>query len=230
MKVFAINGSPRKAQGKTAKILAPFVDRLGEQGTEISLYYASSMKIKPCSCGRMLCWDRTPGACIHEDDMQVVMPVLKESKIWVLATPIYIPLPGAMQNFLNRLCPVIDPKLTFQQGRTRACLREDVKVEKIVLVTTGGWWERANVDTIERIFKEFTAVANIAFAGSIIRPHASLMWHQDTLTDEGERIVEAIQQAADELLQEGAISPETQAAISRPLISQEEFFKLWAEG
>ena len=151
MKVFAINGSPRKAQGKTAKILTPFLDRLREQGAEIAMHYASSMTLKPCSCGRMLCWNRTPGECIHKDDMQAVLPVLKDSQIWVMATPIYIPLPGEMQNFLNRLCPLLDPQLTFQQGRTRARLRDDVKVEKIVLVTTGGWWERSNVDTVERM-------------------------------------------------------------------------------
>lgn len=228
MKVFAINGSPRKSQGKTAKILAPFLDRLHKQGAEISLHYASSMKIKPCSCGKMLCWNRTPGKCIHKDDMQAVMPVLKESQIWVLATPIYIPLPGAMQNFLNRLCPLLDPELNFRQGRTRARLREDVKLEKIVLVSTGGWWERANVDTVERIFKHFAVVADIPFAGAVVRPHASLMWQHNALTDDGAIIVKSIQHAADELLQEGIIRPETQTAISAPLISQEEFFKLWA--
>lgn len=225
LKIFAINGSPRQAKGNTAMVLSPFLDRLSDAGTDVTLFYASRLKIKPCSCGNMNCWNRTPGECIHKDDMQVVLPVLKQSQIFVLATPIYIPFPGAMQTFINRLCPLLDPVLSFKEGRTRARLRDDVHFEKIILVSTGGWWERENADTVERIVKEFTADAGISFAGSIVRPHAFLMRREGNLTEKGVVIVEAIWAAADELLHDGMIKPETQAVISQPLISREEYFR-----
>ncbi|MEO0095812.1 MAG: hypothetical protein ABIL66_07975 [candidate division WOR-3 bacterium] len=46
-----------------------------------------------------------------------------------------------MQNILNRLCPLLEPVLEFRSGRTRARLRNDVKIEKMVLIATCGWWE-----------------------------------------------------------------------------------------
>ena len=229
-KIFAINGSPRQSKGTTAKILAPFLDRLSAYGAEVTLHYASQLKIKPCSCGIMSCWGRAPGECIHKDDMQQILPVVAQSQILILATPVYIPLPGAMQNFLNRMCPLVDPVLAFKKGRTRARLRQGVCLEKVVLVAVSGWWERANTDTVQRIAEEFAAHAEIPFAGTIARPHASLMWREGQLTDLGAKVMDAIQQAADELLREGNIRIETQAAISQPLISQEDFYKLWAEG
>jgi multimeric flavodoxin WrbA len=229
-KIFAINGSPRQSKGNTAKILTPFLDRLSTSGAEVTLRYASRLKIKPCSCGIISCWGRTPGECIHKDAMREILPMAAQSQILVLATPVYIPLPGAMQNFLNRMCPLLDPVLAFKNGRTRARLRQGVLLEKIVLVTTGGWWERANADTVLRIAQELAHHADISFAGSIIRPHANLMWREGNLTEQGGRVIDAIQQAADELLRDGTIRDETQAAISQPLISQEEFFKLRAEG
>jgi multimeric flavodoxin WrbA len=227
--VFAINGSPRQAKGNTEKILAPFLERLSASGAEIRLHFASRLKIKPCSCGIMSCWSRSPGECIHKDDMETILPMVRRSQILVLATPVYIPLPGAMQNFLNRLCPILDPVLTFKDGRTRARLRGDTSLEKIVLLAIGGWWERENTDTVQRIAEELAADAGIAFAGSIMRPHASLMWQAGQLTEDGAEVMAAVQRAADELLVNGQICHETQAEISRPLISQEDFFRLWAE-
>jgi multimeric flavodoxin WrbA len=87
----------------------------------------------------MSCWNRTPGECIHKDDMEEILPLVAQFQILVLTTPIYIPLPGAMQNIVNWLCPLFDPTLSFKNGRTRARLRENIRLESVVSVTTGGW-------------------------------------------------------------------------------------------
>lgn len=224
-KVVAINGSPRMEKGNTAMILTPFIQGMMDAGSDVELFYASRLKVKPCTCGEMYCWNEMPGECCIKDNMQLLYPRLREADILILATPVYIPLPGEMQNIINRLCPLIDPLLEFRDGRTRARFREDVRIRKIVLVSVGGWWEMANFGTVVRIIEELAADASVEFAGAVLRPHASLMKSKGELTPDGEAVLNAVRRAGYELLKEGVMAKETLETISRPLISQEELWR-----
>ena len=188
----------------------------------IELFYTRRLKVRPCACGEMYCWYKKAGECCIKDDMQLFYPQLREADILILATPVYIPLPGEMQNFINRLCPLIEPFLETHQGRTRARFHKQVKIQKIVLVSTGGWWEKENFETVVRITEELAKVASVEFAGAVLRPHAFLMKEKGRLTKDGEVVLNTVKKAGYELIKEGRINKETLGAISRPLISEEE--------
>ena len=128
---------------------------------------------------------------------------------------------GEMQNFINRLCPLIEPFLENHEGRTRAKFHKQVKIRKIVLVSTGGWWEKANFETVVRITEELAKDASVEFAGAVLRPHAFLMKEKGKLTKDGEAVLNAVKRAGYELIKEGGMNKETLERISRPLISQE---------
>ena len=222
MKVISINGSPQMEKGYTAMILTPFVQGMIEAGSEVELFYARRLKIKPCTCGEMYCWYKKAGECCIKDDMQLLYPQLREADILVLATPVYIPLPGEMQNFINRLCPLINPILENREGRTRARFHKQVKIQKIVLLSTGGWWEKANFEAVVHITEELAKNASVEFAGAVLRPHAFLMKDKGKLTKDGEAVLSKVKRAGYELIKEGEINKETLEAISRPLVSEEE--------
>lgn len=224
-KAVAINGSPKMEKGNTAMILGPFIQGMVDAGCEVELVYASRLKVKPCTCGDLYCWNEMPGECCIKDNMQLLYPKLREADILVLATPVYIPLPGEMQNMINRLCPLLDPLLEFRQGRTRARFRKDVGIREIVLVSTSGWWEKANFGTVVRIIEELAADASVKFAGAVLRPHAHVMKKKGELTQDGEAVLNAVRKAGYELLKEGVMTTETLETISRPLISQEELWR-----
>jgi multimeric flavodoxin WrbA len=154
--------------------------------------------------------------------MQALYPRLKEADTLVFATPVFIPLPGAMQTFINRLCPLARPDLEFRDGRTRARFREDVQIQRIALVAVGAWWELENLATVLRIAEDFTANCSVPFAGAVLRPHAFKMKEEGVLTQHGEAVLAAVRQAGQELARDGAMRPDTLAAISRPLVSEEE--------
>jgi hypothetical protein len=61
----------------------------------------------------------------------VLYPVIANSETLVIATPLYIPLAGDMQNLLNRLCPLSVPIHENREGRIMARFRGDVKVRHI---------------------------------------------------------------------------------------------------
>lgn len=211
-------------KGNTAMILAALIQGMTDAGCEVELLYASQLKVKPCSCGRLYCWNEKPGECCIQDDMQQVYPRLKEADTLILATPVYIPLPGDMQNFINRLVCFLDPVLEFHEGRTRAKFRKDVRIQRFVLVSTGGWWEIENFGTVTRIVAELARDASVEFAGAVLRPHVGMMKERGELTAEGQAVLQAARRAGHELVTEGVISKDTLAEISHPLISQEEYW------
>jgi multimeric flavodoxin WrbA len=225
-KAVAINGSPRMGRGSTAMVLKPFIEGMMDAGSHVELFYASRLKIKPCSCGNMYCWTQMPGECCIKDEMQLLYPKLKQADILVLATPVYIPLPGDMQDFINRLCPLLDPVLEFRKGRTRAKLRKDVRMRAIALVSTGGWWEKGNFGTVVRIIKELAEDTTAKFAGAVLRPHVDYMRRGGELTQDGRAVLNAVRRAGSELVKNGVMRQETLATISRPLISRAKF---WGE-
>ena len=185
MQVFAANGSPDKQKGNTAMVLAPFLEGMEASGVTTELIYPSELEITPCT-GEMHCWYKHPGACIHQDVMQALYPKIKGSDVLILAMPVYIPIPGRMQIFINRLCPLILPELVKHGDRTRARFHDDVEIKKIVLVSSGGWWEKGNFETVTMIAKELALNGGVEFAGALIRPHAILMRSGGVLTENGQ--------------------------------------------
>ncbi|MEM2917280.1 MAG: flavodoxin family protein [Candidatus Bathyarchaeia archaeon] len=221
----AINGSVRMEKSNTAMLMEPFLGGMKKAGASVELFYVKRLNIKPCM-GDFHCWYTKPGECIISDDMQILYPKLRSADILVLATPVYIPLPGEMQNFLNRLCPLLEPILEKRGGRTRARFHENVKIRKIVLVSACGWWELGNFGTVLRIAKELAKDAGIEFAGAILRPHAFLMEENE---EKAKIIIEALKQASFQLIKDGKITDDILETISQPLISEEELRRRYNE-
>ena len=214
VKAVAINGSPRMERGHTAMVLNPFIEGMMGAGSDVEL----------CACGTMYCWTEMPGECCIKDEMELLYPKLKGADILVLATPVYIPLPGDMQEVINRLCPLLDPALEFRKGRTRAIFRKDVRIRTIALVSTGGWWEKGNFGTVVRIVKELAEDTSVKFAGAVLRPHADYMRRDGELTQDGRAVLNAVRRAGSQLVKNGVMKRETLATISRPLVSRAKFW------
>ncbi len=209
-------------KGRTTSILTPFLEGLKKGGASVEHYYLQKMKIRPC-LGEFKCWRETPGECFYKDDMQDIYEALRKADVLVLATPVYVSLPGKMQDFLNRMVPLLEPALEFRNGRTRAKLRNNVNLSKFVLVSTGGWWELGNFDSVVHIVEELAETCSIEFAGSLLRPHAGMM---NEKPDKAEEIFDAARAAGYQLTTNGRMSSETLQAISQPLISEKEY---WAK-
>ncbi|UCF10953.1 MAG: flavodoxin family protein [Candidatus Bipolaricaulota bacterium] len=215
----AVYFSSSPESGNTARLLTSFMKGLERGGDETRTFDVKEIRPSPCT-GEMHCWFKDPGSCYIQDGMQDFYPVLREADTLVLGTPVYIPLPGEMQNLLNRLCPIVEPDLETREGRTRARVRDGYRLSRVALVATGGWWEIENLDTVVRIAREFAEDASVPFVGAVLRPHAAM-----ALSPQGKpaEILEAAEQAGFELVSAGEIRPETLATVSQPLIGQEDY-------
>ena len=218
MQVLVINGSARKKKGYMAMVLEPFMNGMREAGAEVDLLYSEQLNVKPC-IGDFSCWYGNPGKCHINDTMQSIYSKLKEADVLVLGIPVYFPLPGAMQNFLNRFMPLMNPVLKFRNGHTQIQFHDDVRIKKIVLVSVCGWWEKGNFDTVTRIAKEICQKASVKFAGAVLRPHADLLPEKK---DEANKVFEALRKVGFSLVKGGVLSKDMLEIIAEPLISEKE--------
>lgn len=221
-KAVVINGSPTLDKGRTAFMLAPFMQGIRSAGAEISLYYASKMDVRTCTCGKMACWNIHPGVCVFQDEMDALVEELKSAEFLVFGVPVYIQLPSAFQSVLNRLVPMMDPgSAVFVNGRTRAKLRAEYALRRTALVAVGGWWEVENLALVDRIITELSADSGVIYAGAVLRPHAYAL-QSKRVTDEAKKEVsEAVKQCGQDLVATGGMNPALLEMVSRPLIPWE---------
>ncbi len=220
-KVIIINGSPRTEKSNTTFLMTPFIEGMKKAEASVEMIYTKKLKILPC-IGCFKCWGETIGECFIQDDMQELYPKLKESDILILATPVYSPLPGEMQNFINRLVPLIDSLLEIRNGRTRTKCHDDVNISKILAVVVGGWWELENLDLVVKIFEEVAETYTIEFSGAIRRPHAHLLRNE---SDKNKEILQTLEKIGINFVKEGKIDISDLEFVSQPLVDQEEYLE-----
>lgn len=225
--VLVINGSPKTTESNTNFLLTPFIEGMKKAGASVDIIYPSKLKIRPC-IGCFRCWYETEtiGQCFIQDDMQEVYPKLKSTDILLLATPVHSSIPGDMQNFLNRMVPLIEPILKFQDGRTRAQCHKDVNISKIVAAVVSGWWEIENLNSAIGVITEIAKNYSIEFAGAIRRPHCYPL--QDD-TEKSKEILQKLEEVGFKFIKEGEMDKESLDIISQPLATQEEYTK-WKTG
>ncbi|VVB70777.1 Iron-sulfur flavoprotein [uncultured archaeon] len=217
MKVIAINGSPRMGEGNTAMILNPFLEGMKEAGAEVELFYTRRLKIGACN-GDMSCWFVNPGVCGQKDDMQMLLPKLKDADVIVFASPVYYAsVTGPLKNLMDRQLP------NHMQGELGA------RRQKIALVSSCGAWELSMFDPLLVQFRALYARPDGSsdFAGALLRPMADGMKEMIKAGETGrlEGIFRAAKEAGHRLISEGSIPEELQQEVSRELMPKDAYYK-----
>jgi len=157
MKILAFNGSPRKQQGMTAHLLDLFLDSAEASGAEVTKHYITELDIKGCT-GCFSCWWKTPGKCIHRDDMDWALPAILDSDITVFATPVYHDnIIHYLQRLRERTLPLALPEFILNNGETKHPGRYRKK-RKTVIVATAGFPESSAFEVTERLFRDATHI------------------------------------------------------------------------
>lgn len=105
MKVYAINGSPRKSWN-TAMLLENALKGAAAQGAETELIHLYDLDFKGCtSCfGCKLKGGKSYGKCAMRDDLAPVLEKLASADAFILGSPIYFgSVTGEMRSFMERL-------------------------------------------------------------------------------------------------------------------------------
>ncbi len=198
-------------------ILNPFLDGLRDAGCDVEVFYTMKLKIGPCN-GDMSCWFKNPGICSQKDDMQMLVPKLKEADIIVWASPVYYAgVTGPLKNLMDRQMPIYVP------GSRRA------KKQKVVLVSTCGAWEMSMFDPLLMQMKAIYGMPDGSsdFVGALLRPMAEGVKEMVKAGETGlvEGIFRAAREAGRQLAREGIISAQLQNQVSKVLMPRDAYYK-----
>jgi multimeric flavodoxin WrbA len=225
MKVLALNSSPRGGKESfTTMMLNPLVEGMREAGAAVEVVNLREKKIRNC-IGCFTCWTKTPGCCIHKDDMtNELFPKWLACDLVVYASPLYFhTINAAMSAFWERTLPAALP--FFEQGddgKTFHPLRQ--KLPASLLLSVCGFPEAAEFNALTE-FLARTRHKNSKAIGAIFRAGASLL-SAPILKEKANDVLTATKQAGLELVGEMKISPATMARITQPLSDTRSFAKM----
>ena len=230
MKVLAFNASPRMEKGNTALLLKPFLDGIREEGCEIELFYTSRLCVKPC-LGDRSCWTKTPGKCVQDDDVNMLLPKIQEADIVVFATPLYVDgMPGTLKNLIDRLIPIIEPYFVMRDQHCRHPPRQPHKISKVILISNCGFWEMDNFEPLVMHMQAICRNTCWEFAGALLRPHGEALGYMVRKGIEVQDVFDAARDAGRELVRTGNISEHNPKIISRDLVSLEKYVEMTNKG
>ena len=213
MKVLALNSSSRiKGQSKTELLLSHLVAGMRNAGAEVEVVELRKKKINYCR-GCFTCWTKTPGVCVHKDDMSLeLFPKWLEADIAVYASPLYhYTVNAQMKAFIERTLPSLLPYLERKDDITFHPRRG--KHPTAVIVSVAAFPEDSVFDAISFWAKK-TFGRRTGLLAEIYRPGSEAMIHSWKLKD----ILDAVEQAGRELVEQRCVTNETMARITQPLV------------
>jgi multimeric flavodoxin WrbA len=161
-----MNGGPRE---KTHSQMITALERgLTNAGSEVTTKRIYDLDIRPCqACA--FCMKHTSMQCTQEDDMTSLYPLVAQSDLLLLVTPVYLDgMTGPMKTFVDRLLPLLEGRIEVRNDRARHPLRKVVKRGKIALLSACGFPESETFDPLVAHVKAICENLNREYAGEVL--------------------------------------------------------------
>ncbi len=216
MQVLALNSSPRKSgQSKTELMLGHLTDGMRQAGATVDIVNLREKQIKPC-IGCFTCWSKTPGQCLHDDDMRrELYPMWQAADIVVYATPLYHhTVNGLMKIFLERTLPSIEPFLIPGDTRWSHPLRHPHP--DVVALSVAGFPTDTAFTALSH-YMRYLCGDKIRLLAEIYRNGSEIMT-KPFCRERMNAILDATRQAGVELVQSRAVSESTMKRVCQPLM------------
>ena len=222
MKILCLNSSPRiGGESQTELMLNLLVEGMQEAGADVEVVNLYEKKVNNC-IGCLTCWTKTPGTCIHKDDMtKELFAKWLRSDFVVYATPLYhYTVNAEMKAFIERTLPVLEPFFEQRENRTVHPFRNTPP--DAVVLSVAGFLELS-------VFDQLSSYVNLLFGqlgrllAEIYRPSVEFL-HR--VKDKKEEIYAAMNQAGRELVTSRRVRTETLNLIQQPIIDFETYAQI----
>lgn len=224
MKVLAINASPRGDKGCTEKILHPLLEGMHQAGAEAETIYLANKKIHHC-IGCFTCWFKTPGKCIFEDDMGLILEKFVAADLVIYGTPLYcFTMTGLLKNVLDRSIPRVVPFMKMSKsGLVFHPSRYPEKPKKHFLVSPCGFPELKHFDALVATITQLVSSSeNDEYLGEILRPSAGMI-DIPQFQPIVKPYIELLKEAGKQLIEKNKIDQDTHDKLHQQWIAQEDF-------
>ena len=194
------------------------------EGTQTELLELRHLNIRPCT-GCLGCWTKTPGRCVHPDDMNGALLKYVEADALIFSFPLYyFSLPSRLKLFLDRTLPLSLPVMNPDSPSGGHPLRDERLLRKrMALISTCGFYTaEGNYDAVRAQFDRMWGAGNYAALfcgqGELFRRDQTHPIVRDLVSQR----LELLQRAGAEFAQ-GSVSAETAEAAAQPLLPRQVF-------
>lgn len=223
MNLLVINGSPKGTRSNTYRLAKAFLEGITANESEaiVEELSVSRLKIKPC-LGCFSCWNKTPGKCCIEDDMQEVIQKILWADVTIWSFPLYyFSLPGSLKLLMDRQLPLALPFMSKddESGSGSHPARYDMSGKRTVVISTCGFYTaKGNYEGVTSVFDHLCGKGKYetVFCGQ------GELFRVPELSGRTDEYLDFVRQAGREF-GNGGISEETKARLAESLYSREIF-------
>jgi hypothetical protein len=196
------------------------LNRGGEH--EIHIVNVIEKRIAPCR-GCFGCWQQMDGHCLIDDDQNGILDLYRTSDLVIWSFPLYCyGMPSHLKAVLDRTIPLVKMKMVqLSDGTVRHEALADFSRLRTVVICGCGFpdWE-GNFDSLRlqclQCFRDPQMVC-VPEAPMLNVPGAAVV---------AEPLLARFEQAGEEYARSLALSPETIAALERPMIPKEVYIRI----
>lgn len=230
-KILILNGSARGAASCTLTVAKAFAEGMTEaEGYETELINVSDLKILPCT-GCLSCWAKEDGECvIQSDDIPAVKEKILRADAVISAYPLYFfGMPGVMKTFTDRMLGMMCTyrgQLPPEHGESFHGLRYPMPGKKFILIASCAY---TNAEAVfEPLLKQYDCICGRENYTAILCPQLFTLVKANSPA-RIKRYYAGVTAAGKSFVQNGGLSAEELARLSRPPFS-EEVYKVLLEG
>ena len=227
MKLTIFYGSIHKTRGNTYVLIDAFSEGAKASGAKVDIVLLAEKEIRPCmAC--LKCWTKTPGKCVIPDDMAQLLKQFMESDLVIMATPVYVHnVTGIMKTFLDRMMPIIDPRLVKMENGYTGHVKKHHKYPKFGLIATGAFPEQKSGEFVSRYFNRLAVELYSEVLFEIYRGEAILlkMGAKTPLGPIVDEYKKNVRKAGQEVVENMEISDATAKKIEQLFIPEDMYIK-----
>lgn len=217
MKVLALNGSPRMKASATFHLLTHLTEGMRRAGAETELHHVRKLDLHNC-IGCYSCWVRTPGTCIHRDQMdELLRGSHSQADLIVFGTPLYhFSMTATMKTFIDRTLPRHEPWLIEDPAYSHLTTHPErlPGPKRMFLVAAAGFPELEHFDSLVRTFKQLARSQHCEYVGELLRPAAEPL-SQSALQPAFEEYYVVVSRAGEEIVRDGRVADQTQQELRK---------------
>lgn len=219
MKVLVLNGSSKGERSNTYRLTGAFLDGLRQvQQAEVEVLEVGKLHLLPCR-GCFVCWSKTPGKCVLQDDMAGVIEKILAADVLIWSFPLYyFGIPGQLKLLIDRQLPMSLPFMTDNASGGHPSRYDRSGQRQVVISTCGFYTAEGNYDAVDAQFARLCG----ADGYTAIYCGQGELFRVPELRQRTDTYLEHVKQAGAEFAR-GAVTEETACALRQPLFPRAVF-------
>ena len=219
MKIFVLNGSPKREHSDTMRITRAFLDGMNETEPQaVHTIHVIDKHIEYCT-GCFSCM-RNGGTCVHDDDMREILAEILASDLLIWSFPLYCyGMPAPLKALLDRTLPLSSMAMQKVGDRYEHVGQADFSHLRYLMICGCGF------PNSRHNFEAAVAQFRLCFPSNhtIISVPESPMFNAPEAAIVTEPRLALVKQAGKQYAETGEIDAALLAEIGSPMIPEEQY-------